>query len=337
MKASEVIQLAIHGFYENTLLNASLIETHISWVLLCKDFAFKIKKPVALPFLNFSTLRLRKHFCKREIKLNKEYSDIYLKILPIRRDGDSFWIGKGSGIIIDYCVKMKRIETNKKMDIMLASGKVSEIQIIALAKLISSIHLKAEKIVSEFNISSLSEAFNGILEIRPFVLEYMGESNAVIIDKSIQWSHDFLKKHSKRLEERNEAGFTRLVHGDLHCGNIFLDNPPHIFDCIEFDDNLRKIDLLSEIGFLAMDMEAHGGSLLSQSLIETYNELTGVIQNNEDFEILNFYKCYRANVRAKVLIISAKQHLDKDNFREKLLDAEKYFKLISNYLSIYKS
>ena len=108
MNPSEIHQLATKGSFENIPIKASISETHISWVLLSKDFVFKIKKPVKLSFLNFSSLSLRRHYCLRELFLNQSYSDIYLDVLPIRKEDNNWIIGEGNGDTIDYAVRMKR-------------------------------------------------------------------------------------------------------------------------------------------------------------------------------------------------------------------------------------
>lgn len=332
MNPSEVQQLATKGSFRNKPIKASIIETHISWVLLSEDFVFKIKKPVKLTFLNFSSLKLRKHYCMRELFLNQSYSNIYLDVLPIRKEDDNWIIGEGNTGIIDYAVRMKRLQNDKKMDVMLNDGKLNKIHIEELAKTISKIHREAEIVKSDFNLTNLQELFKGFSDIKPLALSFFNERDANLIDKSIAWSNKFLESHKVRMKQRAEEGFIRLLHGDLHSGNVFITKPPVIFDCIEFDDNLRQIDLLSEIGFLCMDIEAHDEPNLSDYFVEKYNKLFDVIQTEEDFEILHYYKCFRATIRAKVSIISAEQNRGSAKFTEKLSKSEKYLKLLRSYI-----
>lgn len=332
MNRSDIQQLALKGSFGKKAIKASIIETHISWVLLSGNFVFKIKKPVKLSFLNFSSLNLRRHYCMRELFLNQSYSNIYLDVLPIRKKDDNWTIGDGNGDIIDYAVRMKRLQNEKKMDIMLNDGKLNKIHIEELAKTISKIHREAETVNSNFNLDKLRELFNGFSDIKPYVLKYFSESDANLIDKSIAWGNKFLESHKVRMKQRTEQGFIRLLHGDLHCGNVFISNPPVIFDCIEFDDRLREIDILSEIGFLCMDIEAYDEPNLSDYFIEKYNKLFNVIQTKEDYEILHYYKCFRATIRAKVSIISAEQQEDPFKFKEEITKAKTYFRLLKTYL-----
>jgi aminoglycoside phosphotransferase family enzyme len=333
MKPLEVQQLASGGSFEKSPLKASIIETHISWVLLDKDFVFKIKKPVKLSFLNFSSLPLRRHYCMREFILNQSYSDIYLDVLPIRFYKEKWKIGKGEGDIIDYAVRMKRMKSESKMDIMLSKGKLTQKHIEALANTLASAHKKAEKIQIDFNPIKSRKLFNGFNENKSFVLEHFGEEYAKGIDRFILWGNQFIEHHGSRMKQRADEGFIRLLHGDLHCSNVFIANPPIIFDCIEFDDKLREIDLLSEIGFLCMDIEAHNAPELSNYFLKIYNKKMEAIQVGEDLDILHYYKCFRASIRAKVLLLSAEQHLGTDKFEEELSKAKKYLDLIKNYLS----
>ncbi|WKK76996.1 phosphotransferase [Marivirga salinae] len=332
MKPSDIRQLASKGSFGKKPIKASIIETHISWVLLNEDFAFKIKKPVKLTFLNFSTLNLRRHYCMRELFLNQSYSNIYLDVLPIRKEDNNWTIGDGNGDIIDYTVRMKRLQNEKKMDVMLNDDKLNKKHIEQLSKTISSIHQEAEIVKTDFNLTNLKELFNGFVDIKPLVLKYFYVRDANLIDRSIAWSNKFLESHEVRMKQRRKEGFIRLLHGDLHCGNIFISNPPVIFDCIEFDDNLRQIDLLSEIGFLCMDIEAHDEPNLSDYFVEKYNKLFNVIQTKEDYEILHYYKCFRATIRAKVSILSAVQQQNSSKLKEALSKAKTYLRLLKTYL-----
>lgn len=333
MEIFEIKQLASEGIYRNFSLNASIIETHISWVLISKEFVFKIKKPIKLPFLDFSTLTLRKHYCIRELILNQAYSAIYLDVLPIRKINGKFQIGEGKGVLIDYTVRMKRMEAERRMDFMLENSSLTIKHLEALSTTLAEVHQKAEKIYSEFRFENLKNLFSSFAENKHFVMSYLGKDKATIIDKSIEWSQEFLVHHQTRMKQRSEKGFIRFLHGDLHSRNIFISKTPVIFDCIEFDDTLREIDVLDEIGFLSMDIEAHNAPELSKYLVKTYIEKTGAIQCDEDFEILQYYKCYRATLRFKVLLIGAMQQIGASEFSKELTKAEKYLNLVEFYIS----
>lgn len=327
-----MLDLKNNAYYNGISLKANLIETHISWVLVGEEFVFKIKKPVKLGFLDFSTLPLRKHFCYREYVLNRLYSDIYLGVLPIKKKNGTWHIGRGRGRILDYAVKMKKMDFNTQMDIMLDTNMLKIGHVRSLARVIAKIHDKAERVKSEISILKMNSLFNDLTKIEPLAAKYLGTGAREIVKSSVAWSNDFLSKHAERIHQRSNLGFVRLVHGDLHSGNVFILDPPVLFDCIEFDDSLRTIDVLSEIAFLAMDMEFYKQKGLSASFIYEYNLITGALLNKEDFEILNYYKCYRANIRAKVLFIRASECRNKTEFTNNLLKARCYLNSIANYM-----
>ncbi len=143
MSENEVKILASGGRYGNHMLQGRIEETHISWVILTKKYAFKIKKPLKLSFLDFSTLRKRKTFCHKELQLNRRFSPIYLNVSPVLRNNGMWMIGQGEGKIVDYAVVMKRLDVTKRMDKFLREKKVRRDHIMSLAKLIASFHSEA--------------------------------------------------------------------------------------------------------------------------------------------------------------------------------------------------
>lgn len=331
MKEHDVKELALHGTFQNGPLRGSLEETHISWVILAKAYAFKLKKPVKLPFLDFSTLALRKHFCERELTLNSRFTDIYLDVLPVRLDNGDWHIGGEGGEITDYAVQMRRLQESKRMDKVLRRGQVLPSYIHSLAKVVASFHLKAAIIKAPFDIGEARKTFNDIISIRDLISDKLGISFVEIIDESIQWSNNFLDMHAKRFQERIDEGFRRDVHGDLHSGNIFLYQAPVLFDCIEFNDAFRHIDVLYEIAFLCMELEVLGHNELTDGFISAYTEVFQCFDAEEDKEIFSYYKCLRANVRAKVHCMSALQLRDAVEIESHIVEIRKYLMMIKKY------
>lgn len=305
MNDLEISLLAKTGHYQDDPLDGQIEETHISWVILTREFAFKIKKPVRLSFLDFSKPGLRKKFCEKELLLNRRFSQIYLDITPVREKDGNWVIGDGKGRIIDYAVRMKRMKTEKRMDKVLKKGDVGTSQILTLSQQISRFHQKAQIIKRPFNLNEVSDTFDDLRSIQPIVLKELGEEFSAIIDEAILFSNAFLSLHIKRFRERILLGFQRDVHGDLHSGNIFLYRQPVIFDCIEFNDHYRQIDVLSEIAFFCMDLEFYGQYSLAEIFINQYADLFSCFQTAEDNVLFIYYKLARANVRAKVHALSA--------------------------------
>ncbi|NNC95403.1 MAG: hypothetical protein HKN92_07560 [Chitinophagales bacterium] len=302
MLQEQVVKLAsISGF--------QLLETHISWVLLGKEHVFKIKKPIKYPFLDFSTLKDRKKYCQNEVKLNSRLSNIYLDVLPITNEKGEIYVD-GRGKTIDYAVRMKRMQTGKRMDIMLTKNKVEMSQMLNLAEKIAEFHLKATIVRPVFSKRILKNTFNEIRSVRDWIKENLSSKYASDLDRMIIYSDRFIDKHSGLIKKRIKEGYYRDVHGDLHSRNIFLYRDPVIFDCIEFNDSFRQIDVLNEVAFFCMDLEAHGRNDLSNGFMNHYLELSPCMNTDEERLLFNYYKCFRANVRAKVNTLRAMQTVD---------------------------
>ncbi len=304
MNSGQIHKLAQEGEWRNSPLNAKVVETHISWVLLARDFVFKIKKPVKFSFLDFSSLERRKHYCEREIELNSRLTDIYLDVVPITFPDAIYEIGESSGKALEYAVRMKRQDSALEMDKMLKAGKVQDPHIEKLAKIMAGFHDRAEMIKEPFDIEKMQADFNDILTVQK-----KGEAETTgVIKKAVEYSNRFLNKHRKLIEDRVAGGFRRDLHGDFHSGNIFLTKNPIVFDCIEFNDTLRYVDILDELAFFCMDLEAHGQKALSDKFLSFYQAETHRNSSDRELELFNYYKLYRANVRAKVNLLKKGRH-----------------------------
>lgn len=333
MTESDVMILSRKGIFQGKPLHGIVEETHISWVILTRRNAFKIKKPLRLSFLNFSTPERRKHFCEREVRLNSRFSGIYQGVVPIRVSNGRWYVGSGRGKVIDYAVQMKRLMTSRRMDNMLKAGKVGIKEIGKLARAIASFHITSKKVFLPFNLLRARSTFNDISGISNFVDQHLGPSFVEIISHSIQWSNRFLRQHKKRLQQRIDVGFKRDVHGDLHSGNIFLNPDPVLFDCIEFNERFRQIDVMYEVAFLCMDLERFGKMNLSKALLSGYTGYFPCFEKEEDKHIFTYFKCLRANVRAKVHAISAALAQDANEIKRHCGEIRKYLTLMNGYMN----
>lgn len=333
MDETQVSELAETGKFLDRIIGGRVVETHISWVILARPYVFKIKKPIKLSFLDFSSLAKRKKYCDRELELNKRFSPVYLDVLPVCRHEGCWIIGGGKGRVVDYVVRMKRLMTSKQMDRLLKKNRVTREEIIRLAKVVSTFHSKAAVCSQMFSLQKFRAAFNDIGSIIHVIQKYAGAKSAQLVRKSMQWSDIFLAAHADRIKERISLGFFRDVHGDLHSGNIFLYKAPVLFDCIEFNDGYRRIDLINEIAFLCMDLEAHGKQRMANLFIREYQRDLVCIDTPEDDRLIVYYKCYRANVRAKVHALSAEQTSeDPEVFRSHINALRNYLRLMRNYI-----
>jgi aminoglycoside phosphotransferase family enzyme len=228
---------------------------------------------------------------------------------------------------------MKRMDTGKEMDKLLKAGQVSKQAIIALAGKLAAFHRDAIAVKHQPDIAALRVRFNDVLSVQGFSGWHLGAPFAVLIDKAVQYSDRFLEQYRSLIIERYVKGFVRDLHGDLHTANIFLYDDPVIFDCIEFNDSMRQLDVLDELAFLCMDIEACGRKGLSSLLYREYNRLSGTEQTKMTIAFYHYYKCYRASVRAKVLLLRARDTKDQRVFKTSTQRAKQYLRLLAAYLA----
>ena len=176
-----------------------------------------------------------------------------------------------------------------------------------LAGILARFHGEAKRVRVSETWKELHEEFADISGQATFLEEYYKAGSGAFIEEVIRWGYDFLREIRARIEERKESGFVVDGHGDLHCRNIILGVEPVIFDCIEFSEALRTLDVLNEVAFLCMDLERFGRDDLSEAFLDRYLALTGAIENRTDRLLFLYYKLYRANVRIKVLCIQLKE------------------------------
>lgn len=216
------------------------------------------------------------------------------------------------------------------MDVLLEQGKVNERDIKTLAQRIVDFH-KSTTIIHQKNVLDLRDKFNDLADEKKVLSNSLDLDSDRIIDQAITASDSFLKKSKTLLESRLHSGFFRDCHGDLHTRNIFLLPEPQPFDCIEFNDDYRQIDVLNEVAFLCMDLDAMGRSDLSRLFIETYNRKFPAMKTKEEHQLFIYYKSYRANVRAKVNSLRAKSATDTITRTKALAEAGKYLLLMEGY------
>ena len=309
--------------YDHPVDNIELVETHISWVLLTGRFAYKIKKPINLGFVDFSTLKRRRRYCHEEIRLNRRLApDIYLKVALITGSIDSPRLSSNGGEPIEFAVKMIQFSRTDELDRLVERGELTRSHMETLARMISTFHESVDRAAedsvygnSEQVIQPVKENFNQIRQriSDPESLEEMEQVE--------RWSREQFQLLATLFERRKEEGYVRECHGDLHLANMaWIDGKPLVFDCIEFNPSLRWIDVLSEIAFLTMDLEERGCAELAYAFLNAYLELGG---DYPGLPVLNFYFSYRLMVRAKVEAIRAYQQPRDSDSR---LDAEGSFR-----------
>lgn len=312
--------------------NGELIETHISWVILCDQFVYKIKKPVQYSFLDFSTLALRLHYCNREIELNKRLTqNVYIEVLPVCEWQGKIIVGGKKGTIMDYAVKMHKLDPEKRMDKLLTQDIVTKYDIKKLAEKIAFFH-KNTTIIYQKGLLDMREKFNDLECEKAYLSQQLDNSFTAIAGRAIEFSNKFLDKNKELIAKRLRDGFCRDCHGDLHSRNIFLLPDPVPFDCIEFNDDFRQIDVLNEVAFLCMDLDAFGRKDLSDLFLKHYNHVFPAMSTESERALFIYYKSYRANIRAKVNSLRAKSARTNEERTFALATAKKYLYLMEGYL-----
>ncbi len=306
-----------------------LMQTHISFVFLTRNFVYKVKKAVDLGFLDFTTLEKRRFFCEKELELNRRLcGDMYLEVVPINRS--NVIKIKGEGETVEYAVKMKRMPQERMMNKLLEENKVDSKLVDRIAKIIADFHSKAEtnRRISEFGSLAIIETNwkENFEQTREFVGETISLKNFKLIRERID---GFMKGNVAFFGKRVAEGRVRDCHGDVHSGNIFVTDRIYIFDAIEFNDRFRYSDVASDVAFLAMDLDFKERSDLSNFFVERYVEYSG---DQELMKLLPFYKCYRAYVRGKVVSFKLKDpSVGGDEKSIAMKEAKAYFKLASTY------
>lgn len=316
--------------------NCELIETHISWVILTGPYAYKIKKPVNLGFLDFSALEKRHFYCDEEVRLNRRLAkDIYLGVVPITGSAECPCLG-GKGDVLEYAVKMVQFPQQVQLDRLLEVGKLGAAHIDMIAKMLADFHRDIAAADDSMAYGSPDQVMRPVVEnftqIRARFGEHVDNDEwGPLLDELQSWSEISFITLKPLFEERKDGHHIRECHGDLHLRNLaWVAETPLAFDCIEFNPDLRWIDVISEVAFLAMDLQARQQPELAQRFLNAYLEITGDYAGTR---VLPFYLAYRAMVRAKVDAIRVGQEGINDSQR---LEYEKemvaYFRLAKSYI-----
>jgi aminoglycoside phosphotransferase family enzyme len=337
MTKEQINELVLKGQFPQSFGLPELVETHISWVVICDCFVYKIKKPIQYSFLDFSSLEKRKYYCEREVELNKRLTDdIYLDVQPVKKTLGGLLIGGEEGEVIDYAVRMRKLERDRQMDILLLNNKVTTSDIQKLAGKIAAFH-KNTGIIYEKDFLDIQKKFNDLEEEIPYLQEYLNANSSIIIRHALVTSDKFIEKNKDLLASRLKGGFFRDCHGDLHSRNIFLLPSPEPFDCIEFNDDYRQIDVLNDVAFLCMDLDAFKRKDLSDLFLNCYNSLFPSIKTGDDRRLFIYYKSYRANIRAKVNSLRARFAKDDVQRISALAEANKYLDLMDGYMKMLEN
>ena len=291
--------------YAHAVGRVELLQTHISCILLAGDYAYKIKKPVNLGFLDFSTLAARRHYCEEELRLNRRTAPgLYLDVLAIGGSASAPVIGGGEAI--EYALRMRRFDQDDLLDRMARRGALAPAHIDALARGLAAFHGQIARAGADDAFGSPQRILAPALQNFEQMLPLAGaKADIALLARLRDWTGREHAALAPVFAARKRDGWVRECHGDLHLGNIaLLEGVPTPFDGIEFNPDFRWIDVMNEIAFLAMDLFDHRLPRLAFRFINAYLESTG---DYAGLRVLRYYLVYRALVRAKVACLRAHQ------------------------------
>ena len=317
--------------YPHPVEHIQMIETHISWVLLTGPFAYKIKKPLDLGFLDYTTLQRRELFCHEELRLNRRLApEIYLEVVPITGNLKNPAMD-GKGLAMEFAVKMRQFPQRDLLSELIVHHQLTPSLAEHIAHRVASFHGSIE-VAAEDSPYGTPKAVLAIMQ-RNFdtIRVYLSDEELLKPLNSLEhWTHSRHSALETVIRSRRHHAFVRECHGDMHLGNIALvDGEVTIFDGIEFNKQMRWIDVMSELAFLVMDLDDRGAPELAQHILNHYLMETG---DYAGLTLLRLYQVYRALVRAKVSAIRASQdHITADEHQHLVQLYLSYVKLAQSY------
>lgn len=302
--------------FPHDVQNIELLETHISWVVLTGKLAYKLKKPIRLDFLDYSTIDLRKKYCDRELQINRVWADdIYKDVVPVFKRANKLRVGtadepcRDDEEIVDYAVLMNQFPQSALLAEQLKAGNISPEMIETLGAEIANLHMRIEPVPYRADLVR-GGAIDPAIENCDYLINELSEADPDFSRSTAikQWTIETADRMQPFMERRARKGSVKECHGDLHLGNIlYLDGKFVPFDGVEFNESFSQVEGLDEIAFLAMELSEHGFQPHARRLLNRYLETTG---DYESLLLLRYFLVYRAMVRAKVDMIRQVQRFE---------------------------
>lgn len=308
-----------------------LVQTHASLVFVAPPYVFKVKKPVNFGFLDFSTLAKRHHFCEREVALNRRLCPrVYLGVVPITRQGGQFAFG-GDGEVVEYAVQMRQLAERGFLLHRLRRGRLGRAVLDRLVIVLKAFY-EAQHPTAEV------EEWGRVVRLKISTDEnfrqtrnYVGKTISPAAFNTIRvFTNSFFQTHRELFARRIRERWIRDCHGDLHLDHIHAGPKAlHVYDCIEFNDRFRYVDVASDVAFLAMDLDFHHRPDLAAHFAE---RIARALKDRALPRLLDFYKCYRAYVRGKVESFHSTAEVAPEAERREAVErARRYFQLALRY------
>jgi uncharacterized protein len=273
------------------------IETHMSWVFIADTLVYKMKKPVRLPFLDFSTLASRRHYCEESLRLNRRLAKpVYLDVVPLTVEADGALRLDGEGEPVEWLERMQRLPEARMLDTAIRDGTVSEADVDRFTTVLAHFYRNAppQPMTPAAYRARLQDSVQGnaeALATPEFALP--ADRLRAVVDAQ----RDFLERRGRLLDQRVESGHIVEGHGDLRPEHVCLLDEPVIIDCLEFNREFRLVDPVDELGYLALECAFAGAEWIGRLLFEIYARVTGDVA---PAHLVGFYQSHRATIRAKL-------------------------------------
>lgn len=313
---------AAYGLGSGTVVRR---ETHMSWVFLAGERAFKLKKPVRFPYLDFSTLARREAACRAELRLNRRLArDIYLDVVPLVETSGGLSVG-GSGAPVDWLVMMRRLDEHLMLDRMIEETSIRTVQLDRLVATLARFYRSAAPAFLS-STQHLADWGQSLAYNRRVLLDPKFRISAGLVRRIDRAQRRFLEQRGYLIAAR--VHHRRVVdgHGDLRPEHIWLDDQVRIIDCLEFNDRLRVVDPFDEVAFLSLECERLGAAWAGRYIQRRMERL---LRDGPTDELFTFYRCHRAMLRARLAIA----HLLEEHPRT----PEKWPQLCADYLALADS
>jgi aminoglycoside phosphotransferase family enzyme/predicted kinase len=323
-------EMSQRSFYPHPVSGVEIRDTHISKVFLTGETVYKIKKAVKYDFLDYLSLKRRKHFCHREIELNRRLTTgVYLDVVTVTRDDNRYCLN-GPGPPVEYAVTMRQLPEECSLRKLLPRKKIGTQEIEDLARRLVEFYDSAASgpaIDKYGSIATISENCEGNFQALVEIAADAVDAHQLQIIRAA--TRSFLLRRRAIFEDRVKAGRIRDCHGDLRCGHIYFNDELQVIDCIEFNDRFRYSDVVCDLAYLLMDLEYEGFPEVANDLLDNYVRFSG---DGHGFVLLDFYKCYRAMVKSKIGFIES-QGMSPGKYLKKRLaaEAQKFLSLAYTY------
>jgi aminoglycoside phosphotransferase family enzyme len=326
--SAKVAALRTPAPYPDHPAQVRALETHMSWVFLTPAQAYKLKKPVRYPFLDFSTLARRRQDCEQEVKLNRRLApDVYLGIVPLTAAAHGALRVNGDGEVVEWLVQMRRLPAERMLDSLIRRRAVREQDIHDLAATLAEVYRQCPR-ASLTGAEYRGEFATGIDLSRAELSEPVHELPQPLIARLCDAQAEFLHRHAAWFNRRVADGRIVEGHGDLRPEHVCLESRPVVIDCLEFNRHFRIVDPVDELAFLAMECELLGAPRVGEWLLADYSRIT---RDAPAPPLIAFYKLYRACLRARISIrhVHELEQSDWPTWRRR---AAEYLRLAESYL-----